>query len=134
KIADELKLPVYNKPDSQEICFVPNQDYAGLVKRRSPQTFRPGEVVDTSGKPIGAHEGHQHFTIGQRKGVGIALGYPVYVLDIDPNENRVTLGDRDALLKQTLIANQMNILSSRLRGAAEPIACQAKIRYNHQPQ
>src|SRR5688500_4782606 len=67
-IAHELKLPVYNKPDSQEICFVPNQDYAGLVRRRSPETFRAGELVDTSGNTIGAHEGHQHFTIGQRKG------------------------------------------------------------------
>src|SRR5438046_626217 len=63
KIAEELKLPVYNKPDSQEICFVPDQDYAGLVKRRSPESFRAGEVVNASGQTIGAHAGHQHFTI-----------------------------------------------------------------------
>ena len=130
-IAQELNLPVYNKPDSQEICFVPNQDYAGLVERRSPETFRSGELVNTSGETIGAHEGHQHFTIGQRKGVGVALGYPVYVVDINPNENRVTIGDRDNLLRSSLVANQINILNSRLHGE---IRCQAKIRYNHQPQ
>src|SRR5687767_4799553 len=67
-IAEELKLPVFNKPDSQEICFVPNQDYAGLVQRRSPNTFRAGELVTSAGEVVGTHEGHQHFTIGQRKG------------------------------------------------------------------
>src|SRR5262245_33279836 len=98
EIAHELTLPVYNKPDSQEICFVPNQDYAGLVQRRSPETFREGELVNTSGKTIGTHAGHQHFTIGQRKGVGVALGYPIYVVDIDPASNRVTVGEKEALL------------------------------------
>jgi tRNA-specific 2-thiouridylase len=193
-LAQELKLPVYNKPDSQEICFVPNQDYAGLVKRRTPEMFHEGKVVDTSGKTVGTHEGHQHFTIGQRKGVGVAFGYPVYVVDIDPAENRVTLGSREELLKSGLVASQINLISSRLprpsptqraegRGqraegihaGAEPflssplppfpsssagphpnplpeyrargqegdqargpevgaVHCQAKIRYNHQPQ
>ena len=132
-IAHELKLPVYNKPDSQEICFVPNQDYAGLVRRRSPETFRAGELVDTSGNTIGAHEGHQHFTIGQRKGVRLALGRPVYVTEIDPASNRVTVGERDDLLKSTLVAHQINVLNSRLSGA-DSLSCQAKIRYNHAPQ
>src|SRR3954470_10327887 len=80
-IAEELNLPVFNKPDSQEICFVPNQDYAGLVQRRSPDTFREGELVNQRGETIGTHAGHQHFTIGQRKGVGVALGYPIYVVN-----------------------------------------------------
>src|SRR5206468_7273323 len=132
-MAEEMKLPVYNKPDSQEICFVPNQDYAGLVKRRSPERFRSGEVVDTSGSVIGAHDGHQHFTIGQRKGVGVALGYPVYVVDIDPTENRVTLGAKDHLLKPKLTARQTNLISARLQNANR-LPCQAKIRYNHPPQ
>jgi tRNA-specific 2-thiouridylase len=130
-IAQEMKLPVYNKPDSQEICFVPNQDYAGLVERRSPETFRSGELVNTGGEIIGTHNGHQHFTIGQRKGVGVALGYPVYVVSIDSTENRVTIGDRENLLRLSLVANQINILNSRLSGE---MRCQAKIRYNHQPQ
>jgi tRNA-specific 2-thiouridylase len=134
-IAQELKLPVYNKPDSQEICFVPNQDYAALVKRRSPDTFRAGELVDTSGKRVGAHEGHQHFTIGQRRGIGVAFGYPVYVVDIDPNENRVMVGGREDLLNRSLVANQINVISTRFqRTSAAPLRCQAKIRYNHPPE
>src|SRR3954466_8465174 len=106
-LAQELKLPVYNKPDSQEICFVPNQDYAGLVKRRAPESFREGELVDTTGKAVGKHEGHQHFTIGQRKGVGVAFGYPVYVVDIDSEQNRVTVGNKEELLRSSLVANQI---------------------------
>jgi tRNA-specific 2-thiouridylase len=132
KIAEEMKLPVFNKPDSQEICFVPNQDYAGLVQRRSPETFRAGELVTTDGSVVGKHEGHQHFTIGQRRGVGVAFGYPIYVVDIDPQQNRVVLGDKDALLKTTLIAHQINLLSDRV--GTSTIRCSAKIRYNHQPQ
>jgi tRNA-specific 2-thiouridylase len=132
-IAEELKLPVFNKPDSQEICFVPNQDYAGLVKRRSPQSFSAGKLVTGDGKVVGEHGGHQHFTIGQRKGVGVAFGYPIYVVDIDADSNTVTLGEREALLKSSLVARQINLLSSRLHGAVG-LKCQAKIRYNHQPQ
>ena len=134
-MAEQFKLPVFNKPDSQEICFVPNQDYAGLVKRRSPDTFREGELVDaTTGQTVGTHAGHQQFTIGQRKGIGIALGYPIYVVDIDPNTNRVALGDKDRLMKTKLVASQINCLSSRLTREAGDVRCGAKIRYNHQPQ
>ena len=95
-LAAEMKLPVFNKPDSQEICFVPNQDYAGLVRRRSPATFREGSFVDAAGATVGRHDGHQQFTIGQRKGLGVALGYPVYVVDIDSASNVVTLGEKPA--------------------------------------
>jgi tRNA-specific 2-thiouridylase len=132
-LAEELGLPVFNKPDSQEICFVPNQDYAGLVKRRAPDAFAPGQVVTTSGQVIGEHEGHQHFTIGQRKGVGVALGYPIYVVDIDPSSNRVTVGEKAQLERERLIARQVNFLSSRPR-LAGTMKCYAKIRYNHAPQ
>jgi tRNA-specific 2-thiouridylase len=129
QIAQDLGLPVYNKPDSQEICFVPNQDYAGLVQRRSPETFRAGELVNARGEVVGVHEGHQHFTIGQRRGVGVALGHPVYVVDIDAPANRVTVGEKDALLRSELVAHQVNLLSSRLK-AGGSIRCEAKIRYN----
>jgi tRNA-specific 2-thiouridylase len=133
EIAHELNLPVYNKPDSQEICFVPNQDYAGLVQRRSPDTFGAGEVVTTTGEPIGTHAGHQHFTIGQRKGLGIAHTHPLYVIQIDPKLNRVTVGEKTELLKRSLIATQINCLSERLK-TANDLPCTAKIRYNHTPQ
>jgi tRNA-specific 2-thiouridylase len=131
-IAEELKLPVFNKPDSQEICFVPNQDYAGLVERRSPETFSRGELVTSSGEVVGEHQGHQHFTIGQRKGVGVAFGYPIYVVDINAENNRVTLGEKSELLKPGLIAHQINLLSERV--SYSPLRCSAKIRYNHDPR
>ncbi len=133
-IAEELKLPVFNKPDSQEICFVPDNDYAGLVKRRSPEQFRQGEFVTAQGNVVGRHEGHQHFTIGQRKGVGIALGHPVYVLDIEPETNRVTIGEKERLLKSSLTAHGVNLLSDRLSAGAGTVRCTAKIRYNHDPE
>jgi tRNA-specific 2-thiouridylase len=134
KIAEELNLPVFNKPDSQEICFVPNQDYAGLVRRRSPETFREGELVGTDGKNVGTHAGHQHFTIGQRKGVGVAFGRPIYVVDINAENNRVTVGEKEDLLRSTLMASQINLLSLRLSVNSGPVRCSAKIRYNHAPQ
>ena len=133
-IAEELKLPVYNKPDSQEICFVPDQDYAALVKRRAPQAVKQGELVDPSGNVIGEHPGHQHFTIGQRKGLRIAAGHPLYVTEIDPKTNRVTLAQRDELLKTSLIANQLNFLTTRPLTVGDSFNCSAKIRYNHMPQ
>ncbi len=133
-LAQELKLPVYNKPDSQEICFVPNQDYAGLVRRRTPEGFAAGELVDGQGKVLGRHEGHQQFTIGQRKGVGVALGYPIYVSQIDAEQKRVTLGRRETLLKHSLVAHQVNMLSQRMHVGGEAMRCTAKIRYNHVPQ
>jgi tRNA-specific 2-thiouridylase len=133
-IAEELNLPVYNKPDSQEICFVPDQDYAALLRRRSPESVRPGELVTTDGAVVGCHEGHQNFTIGQRKGVGVAFGRPIYVVDINPSNNRVTLGDKQQLARRSLIAHQINWLANAPLPVNEPIRCQAKIRYNHDPQ
>ncbi len=133
KIAEELKLPVFNKPDSQEICFVPNQDYAALVRRRTPEAFAPGELVNSAGEVVGHHEGHQHFTVGQRRGVGVAFGYPIYVQQIDAAGNRVMLGTKEELLSPALIADQSNWLSDRAAGARD-LPCLAKIRYNHEPQ
>jgi tRNA-specific 2-thiouridylase len=133
RMAQEWELPVFNKPDSQEICFVPNQDYAGLLKRRDPGAFHEGELVTTDGKVVGRHEGHQHFTIGQRKGLGVALGYPIYVADINPAENRVTLGDKQSLMRTKLVANQTNFLLSRA-ASANGMRCLAQIRYNQSPQ
>jgi len=135
-IAEEMKLPVFNKPDSQEICFVPNQDYAALVKRRTPETFRDGELVMSgTGEVIGSHGGHQHFTVGQRKGLRVARGYPLYVIDIDPESSRVTVGEKQALERRLLVARQLNLLDSSLAASRRaPVRCSAKIRYNHAPQ
>ena len=134
RIAEELKLPVFNKPDSQEICFVPDQDYAGLVRRRSAVPFREGVLVGPGGETVGTHAGHQQFTIGQRKGLGVARGYPLYVIDIDPATARVTLGPKEQLLRTTVVANQINCVGPRLGTTSTPTRCQAKIRYNAAPQ
>jgi tRNA-specific 2-thiouridylase len=132
-IAEELKLPVFDKPDSQEICFVPDGDYASLVKRRSPGQVNPGHFVDPQGNRLGDHEGHQNFTIGQRKGLRIALGARAYVTDIDPATNQVTLGEKTDLMRQTLVADQVNITHPAVQENAD-IPCQVKVRYNQQPQ
>ena len=135
QLAEELGLITYNKPDSQEICFVPDQDYASLVRRRTPEKFKVGSLVDSSGNVVGEHEGHQQFTIGQRKGLGVARGVPLYVLDIDAKSNRVVVGEKDQLFRSSLTANQINLIASRAQNATrEPIRCTAKIRYNAQPQ
>jgi tRNA-uridine 2-sulfurtransferase len=133
-IAEELKLPVFNKPDSQEICFVPDQDYAGLVRHRSPDRVQPGEIINMQGAVVGRHQGHQHFTIGQRRGVRVALGHPIYIINIDPAANRVTVGEKQDLLRTTLSARQANWISPRIHDSGGSMRCQAKIRYNHPPQ
>ena len=129
-LAEELGLPVFGKPDSQEICFVPDNDYAGLVARRTPEAVRPGTIVDLSGQILGEHPGHQHFTVGQRKGVRVAVGEPVYVVRKDAATNTVTVGPREALLSERCMAADCNWL---VEPRAEWTRCLAKIRYNSEP-
>jgi tRNA-specific 2-thiouridylase len=129
-LARELALPVFDKPDSQEICFVPDNDYAGLVARRTPDAVRPGAIVDLSGRILGEHPGHQHFTVGQRKGLGVAAGVPLYVIGKDAASNTVTLGPRELLLAAGCTATQSNWL---IDPPTDWMPCSAKIRYNAQP-
>jgi len=95
--AASLGLGVHAKPDSQEICFVPDDDYAGLLERRDPARFAKGRIVDGEGNELAQHDGHQHFTIGQRRGLGVAMGEPRYVVEKNPRNNTVTLGIRSDL-------------------------------------
>lgn len=108
--ARALGLPVFDKPDSQEICFVPDNDYAGLVERRSPASARLGPILDESGRVVGEHRGQHRFTIGQRRGVGVALGHPVYVVEKDPAANTVTIGPPERLLASSCEASEANWL------------------------
>lgn len=133
RIARELDLPVFDKPDSQEICFVPDNDYAGLVRRRTPHSLAPGRILDPDGNTVGAHQGHQHFTVGQRRGVGVALGYPIYVVNRDARANTITVGPRDLLLSSTCNASEANWLVDPPASPEQRIPCLAKIRYNAQP-
>ena len=139
QIADDYNLPVFDKPDSQEICFVPDNDYAGLVKRTTPDQFSEGDIVDTQGNVVGKHQGHQHFTIGQRRGTGVALGYPIYVTHRDPEGNTVVVGQKEDLLASALEADQVNWLEpietlAPLTDEKGWMTCQAKIRYNSPPK
>ncbi len=108
--AEELGLPTFDKPDSQEICFVPDNDYAGLVERRRPDLARSGRIVDERGETLGEHSGQHRFTIGQRRGVGVALGHPIFVVGKDPETNTVTVGERASLLSTCCIAAEANWL------------------------
>jgi len=133
EMAAARDLPVFNKPDSQEICFVPDHDYAGLVRRRSPESVKPGRIVDEEGRPLGEHPGHQHFTIGQRRGLSVSLGHPIYVVNKSPQTNTVTVGPRDALLAEGLIARETNWLVDPPNVGDPPLRCEVKIRYNMPP-
>ena len=138
KLAEELKLPVFAKPDSQEICFVPDNDYAGMVKRKTPEQVKAGKIVmaegPRAGEVVGEHGGHQHFTIGQRKGVGVALGYPIYVTGIDAASNTVTVGAKERLMHRGLVAREVNwIAPPPLVPSQEPLRVMAKVRYNSEP-
>jgi tRNA-specific 2-thiouridylase len=126
ELAREFGLPVFDKPDSQEICFVPDNDYAGLVERRRPETAQPGPIVDASGREVGRHGGHHRFTVGQRRGLDISLGQRVYVTRKDPATNTVTIGPRTDLLCKSCVVGEANWLTD----VPERFACLAKYRYN----
>ena len=111
KIASELNLNVADKPDSQDICFVPNGNYTSVIKKYKPESFKDGDILDIKGKVIGKHDGIINFTIGQRKGIGIAHKEPLYVVSIDANKNRVIVGNREALTIKKIYLKNMNLLS-----------------------
>ncbi|MCC6679799.1 MAG: tRNA 2-thiouridine(34) synthase MnmA [Phycisphaeraceae bacterium] len=130
-LAAELNLPVHDKPDSQEICFVHDNDYAALLRRRAPGSLAEGDIVDREGNVLGRHGGQQQFTIGQRRGVGVAMGYPIYVVDKDPQKNTITLGPRQDLMSDGCSADQTNWLIDP--PPTDWTACTVKVRYNCQP-
>ncbi len=137
RLAREFDLPVFDKPDSQEICFVPDNDYAGMIARRDPTSVRPGAIVNAAGEILGEHPGHQHFTVGQRRGLGVAAPRPLYVIGKDAASNRVIVGERDALRSTGCVAVQANWLSEpNPDGDGDGDGwqrCTAAIRYNSDP-
>lgn len=126
-VARRLGLVVHDKPDSQEICFVPDDDYAALVERRRPEVRAQGQVLDAEGRVVGRHQGQHRFTIGQRRGVGVALGYPVYVVHKDPVRNTVTLGNAEQLHSTGCVAGEANWFVEAPEGWW---GCFAQHRYN----
>ena len=130
KMAVENDLPVAYKPDSQDICFVPDGDYAGFIEReRKGKVSGEGNFVLKDGTVIGRHLGITHYTIGQRKGLGIAMGHPVFVTGINPEENKIIIGENDELFQRALYASNVNMMSRA--SLDEPVRLTAKIRYAH---
>ena len=112
-IAEKLKLNVATKPDSQDICFVPNGDYASVIKKFRPESFKPGKILDIDGNQIGDHEGIINYTIGQRKGIKIASNNPLYVVNIDADKNTIVVGNKDCLEVKKIKLRDLNILGSK---------------------
>jgi tRNA-specific 2-thiouridylase len=110
QLAEDFGLPVFDKPDSQEICFVPDNDYAGLVERERPDLAMSGPILTRDGRRVGEHRGQHRYTVGQRRGIGVAAEQPLYVLERDPERNAVVIGERDRLGASGLIAGETNWL------------------------
>lgn len=129
KIAEQLGLNVANKPDSQEICFVPDKDYAGFISRETNERELPGNFVTKDGIVLGRHKGISHYTIGQRKGLGIALGKPVFVIKLCPDTNEVVIGENEDLMTTELVAEDVNYMGASSLEPGQHML--AKIRYSH---
>ncbi|WP_010235808.1 tRNA 2-thiouridine(34) synthase MnmA [Clostridium arbusti] len=131
EIAKEIGLSVHNKKDSEEICFIPDNDHGAYIKRQNPEVVKEGNFVDDNGNILGKHKGIVYYTIGQRKGLGIALGKPVFVKDINVVKNQVVLGSEEDIFKTQLIADNVNFIPfDKLNN---PMKVKAKIRYASQP-
>ena len=129
EIADKMGLPVANKPDSQEICFIPDKNYHKFLKDYIPEAVEPGPIVDEQGKIMGRHRGIVFYTVGQRRGLGIPEKAPLYVIAIEPRKNTIVVGGKEQIYGGELIASGLNWLT--INRLTEPITVKAKIRYRH---
>ena len=128
-IAEKIGLLVADKPDSQDICFVPDGDYASFIRENTGREIPEGNFVTPDGRILGSHKGIIHYTVVQRKGLGLALGYPAFVLEIRPDTNEVVIGTYEESLTHTVRADRINFMS--VEDLTEPRRVFAKIRYNH---
>ena len=129
-IAEKIGLKVYNKPDSQDICFIPDNDYEKFLKENTDIKVNEGIFVDKDGKKLGNHKGIISYTIGQRKGLGITFGKPTYVIDINGKDNTIVLGDNEDLFKKELIAKEANFIPFSIENLKESSLFDAKVRYS----
>ncbi len=131
EIAKEIKLPIAAKPDSQDICFVPDNDYAAVIEREAADRVpKPGNFVTTDGRVIGQHKGIIHYTVGQRKGLNLSMGHPVFVTRVDADTNAVVIGENADVFSDTLICSDLNFMA--VEDIYEPTEVIAKIRYSHE--
>lgn len=128
-IAEKINLRIANKPDSQDICFVPDGDYASYIEANSGARILPGNFVLSDGTVVGQHKGIVHYTVGQRKGLGLSLGHPVFVLDIRPETNEIVVGTNEESMTRHVRADRINFMS--IEDLADKKRVWAKIRYNH---
>jgi tRNA-specific 2-thiouridylase len=128
EMAKDIGLAVASKPDSQEICFVEDNDYGKFIEKKNGVQIKPGNFVDIDGNVLGRHKGIVHYTVGQRKGLGIAFGKPMFVVGIDVAKNQVILGDGNQVFKDTLTAFDLNFIS--IEGLYDEMRVNAKIRYS----
>jgi tRNA-uridine 2-sulfurtransferase len=126
---ESLDLPSEEMRESQEICFVTQQDYRGFLSEHAPQAVRPGPVMTSRGKVLGTHQGVAFYTVGQRRGLGISSSGPLYVVNLRPEENAVVVGPESELLRDELVANQLNLFVES--PIMEPIEVEVKIRYRN---
>ena len=127
-LALKAGLRVFDKPDSQEICFIPDNDYAGFLERHRGVHDTAGDIVDTAGNVLGQHDGYQKYTIGQRKGLGLAFGEPRYVVSLEAETRRVVIGTHEELGRTSLEADRTNWL---IEDVPARLRCKAQIRYRH---
>lgn len=132
KIAAAAGLVNSEKPDSQDICFVPDGDYAGFIKRYTGSAPEEGDFIDASGEILGCHKGLIHYTIGQRKGLGISFGKPMFVIGKNAEDNTVVLGEGEQLMRRSLTAAEVNFIA--IDALTEPLRCKAKTRYTQKEQ
>ena len=130
EIARELGLPVAAKSESQEICFIPNDDYPKFLREYIPEAVTPGPIVDEQGKILGTHQGILFYTIGQRKGLGISAKEPLYVIAIEPEKNAIVVGNKQKVYRGELTASKLNWIT--MPELKQTIVAKAKIRYLHQ--
>jgi len=128
KLSKKLGLDVHEKAESQDICFVPHGAYTQLLESIKPGSIKAGQIVTAAGEVVGVHKGYQHYTIGQRRGLGVAFGYPVYVVAIDAENNRVIIGPEKELERSELTASLVNWI---VCPPASPFEANVKIRYSH---
>ena len=129
-MAKRLGLPVAHKPDSQEICFIPDHDYASFIEEYTGRELPPGNFVDLDGRVLGRHRGITHYTVGQRKGLNLSMGRPVFVVEIRPETNEVVIGDNEDVFTNVLRCDKLNWMAvDGLHG--KPMDVMAKIRYSH---
>ena len=132
QIAERIHLPVAHKQDSQDICFIPDKDYAAFIEQETGKKSVPGNFVDENGVILGKHKGIEHYTVGQRKGLGLTAPTPLFVKSLNPEKNEVVICQSEGLFADTCLVTDMNYMAIDRLAPGESIEAIGKVRYSHQ--